>query len=181
MMNEEQQKLEKTSRIVATVCLSGILLIPILYALVWFGVIESDAENPGEKIGLFIASAETGVWQRLIGLAIALVPQAALLYGVWQLRLFFLEFGQGQIFSGAAAVRMGRFARALFAYAVLDFFATALLTGLATFANPPGERILEFEIGAGDVKLYFLIILFYALTRVIAEGIRIARENSEFL
>ena len=44
-----------------------------------------------------------------------------------------------------------------------------------------GAHKIQLSLGEGDLQVWFRIALFYALTHVMAEGIRLRRENAEFV
>ena len=178
MIGSKQDKLIPMSRLMAHVCLAAMIVIPPGYLLIWFGAVGvSDVMGVGGASAL-IASPETGTLTRMVGFALSMVPQLALLYGLVRLRH---RFAAGDVFGTAAADNVRGFARALLGFAVLDLAMEAPLSALVTWNNPPGERMITLSLGWNDFHIYFLILLFFALTHVMAEGIRLARENAEFV
>lgn len=181
MTGQKQEKLLPMSRLMAHVCLGAMIVIPLGYLLIWFNVVEVANVMGARGVNALIHAPETSALRRLGGFAISMVPQLALLYGLTRLRHFFTGFAGGTGFDAASADHLRGFARALLAYAVLDFVMEAPLSVYATWTNPPGERMLTLSLGWDDFHIYFLIALFFALTRVMAEGIRLARENADFV
>lgn len=181
MSGPDRTKLVATSRLMARVSLGAIIFIPLGYLLIWFDVVEVRNVLGASGVNALINSPETSVARRLGGFGISMVPQLALLYGLTRLSHFFTGFAEGAVFGEAAADHLRGFARALLAFAVLDFVMEAPLSAYATWTNSPGERVLTLSLGWDDLHIYFLIALFFALTRVMAEGIRLARENAEFV
>lgn len=169
------------SRLMAHACLGAMIIIPLGHFLIWFGLVEVRDVMDVSGAGAFIASPETGILKRLGGLALSMVPQLALLYGLGRLRQLFTGFAMGNAFNEAAAQNVRGFARALLAFAVLDFVVEAPLSALVTWGSLPGERMITLSLGWDDFHIYFLIALFFAFTHVMAEGIRLARENAEFI
>lgn len=173
--------LRRLASIMAGASLVVMVLIPLGYGLAWAGLFPL-----GEPMGVrgamaFILRPETGAAEKLLGFSLCMIPQAALLYGLWRLRQMFLGIRGGLVHAPDAALQMRGFARALLAYAILAFFISAPLMALITWHNPPGERMISLSIGEGDLQVYFLIALFYTLAHILAEAIRLARENAEFV
>lgn len=181
MTGQEDEKLLPMSRMMAHVCLGAMIVIPLGYLLIWFGAVGVSDVMGIRGASAFIASPETGALRRLGGFALSMVPQLALLYGLVRLRQLFTGFAAGDVFGEAASDSVRGFARALLTFAVLDFVVEAPLSALVTWDNPPGERMITLSLGWDDFHIYFLILLFFALTHVMAEGIRLARENAEFV
>lgn len=181
MTGSEQEKLVSISRLMAKACLAAMILLPVGYLMRWFNVIEAHEVMGVHGSNTFIHSPETSTFKRLVGFALSMVPQTALLYGLFRLRQLFMSIDARHVFGERAADHMRGFARALLAFAVLDFVMTAPLSAWVTWDNPPGERMIQISVGEGALQTYFLIALFFALTRVMAEGIRLARENAEFV
>lgn len=181
MVSTDLQRLQSVSHLMARLSLVAITLIPIGYLAIWFNVFGAHEVLGVHGSDTFIQSAQTGTFKRLVGFALSIVPQLALIYGLLQLRQLFTSVSHESVFGEGAAENMRGFARALLAFAVLDFVMVIPLSAWVTFDNPPGQRSIQVNLGEGDLQTWFLIALFYALTRVIAEGIRLQREVSEFV
>jgi hypothetical protein len=181
MSNPDPEKLVTMSRLMARLCLAALIIIPLGHLAIWFGLVDVRDVMGAAGVTALINAPETSTATRLGGFVLSMVPQLALLYGLMRLKHFFSGFAEGGMFGTSAAGHLRGFSLALLAYAALDFVMEAPLSAFATWNNPPGERLLTLGLGWDDLHIYFLIVLFFALTRVIAEGMRLARENAEFV
>lgn len=181
MSSLERQKLARMSRIMAGATLLAMIAIPLGHLMTWFNVFEAHDVMSVHGSSAFIQSPTTGTFKRLVGFALTMVPQLALLYGLLHLRRLFFEIEAGRVFGAVTGARMKAFARSLLAYALLDLLITMPLSAWVTFDNPPGERMIQISVGEGHLQTWFLIALFFAFTQIMAEGMRLARENEEFV
>jgi len=116
-----------------------------------------------------------------IAAAIAAVPIAIMVWGLWHVRALFAEFAAGRVFTPAAARHLQMFGASVLAQAPLGpLTALAFSVGM-TMVNPPGERMLAIAFSIND---YFALIVggvLFAAATVMREAARIAEENAGFV
>lgn len=181
MSNEKPEKLTAMSRLMARVCGAILFLVPLAYGLVWLNILAVDNVLGIDTARQLIAAPETSAAKRLGGFVLSMIPQLALLYGVWHLKLMFDGFAAGVMFGETSANHLRSFARGLFGFAVLDFIIELPLSAYIVWEQPFGTREATLSLYWHDFQILFLSLLFFALTLVMAEGIRLARENDEFV
>ncbi len=113
----------------------------------------------------------------LLGLVNAALAAAALLI-VWRL---FDRMEKGRVFTRRSGELL-RLAGALaLAGAVSTVLSRTLATLIATYDNPPGQKILLISFGSSEAMLLLLSALLYAMGHVIALAADIDRENRSFV
>lgn len=181
MVSSETQSLKQMSALMARISMVIIAAVPVIFALVWLDVIAVRNVMGVEAANDFIASPQTSSARRLGGFALSMIPQIALLYGVWHLKLMFSGFAAGAFFGPSSAGHLKHFARGLLGFALLDFIIELPLSAYVVWELPPGTRKATLSLGWNDFQILLLSLLFFALTRIMAEGMRLARENEEFV
>jgi hypothetical protein len=118
---------------------------------------------------------------RWLGAAISLLPLALCWYGLWQLWRLFGHYAQGLALTAIAQLPLRRFAWALLLMAPAGPLFRAALGVALTLGNPPGQRVLAIGISANDYLLLLLGLVLLAIATVMAEAVRAAEENREFV
>ena len=116
-----------------------------------------------------------------IAAAIAAVPIAIMVWGLWHVRALFAEFAAGRVFTPAAARHLQMFGASVLAQAPLGPLISAALTVALTLNQPPGQRMLAVAFSIHD---YFALIVggvLFAAATVMREAARIAEENAGFV
>jgi hypothetical protein len=166
------------SLIAARGCFALIILIPLITLATWLGFVPLEDLRAAER---FVMADDTTLSQRLAGFGLAMVSRLILIYGLWRLTLMFRSFAQGTFFTLETESHLRAFAYSVFGYTAVDFVMELPITALVTWSNPPGERFVSLSFGWNEVQLLIFGGLLFALTHVIAEGLRLARENAEFV
>jgi hypothetical protein len=109
------------------------------------------------------------------------VPVAVMLYGLWNVRALFREFGQGRVFTAGAARHLQVFAVTVLAQAPLNPLISAGLSLAVSMAQESGPRM--FAIGFSLHDYYALIVggALFAIASVMREATRLADENAGFV
>lgn len=118
---------------------------------------------------------------RLRCFLVSVVPLSLWLCALWQLWALFGRYRLGEVFSLRAVTHVRRFAGSLLALAVVDPIARAAMSVAITLDNPVGQRQLNVGLGSGDYQLLLCAAVFVAIARVMAEALRVADENREFI
>lgn len=126
--------------------------------------------------------AAMSLWQRGLGLALALPALLVLGDAVRQLALVLRQFEQGVYFTPQVAQRFRRFAGGLLLGTVLTLLeptVRGMLFGL--LEEGTSQLRLVIDITGGDLWTLLLCTVFLALAQILHEGQRLADENSGFI
>lgn len=118
---------------------------------------------------------------RWLGAAVSLLPLALCWYGLWQLWRLFGHYARGQALTAIAQQPLRRFAWALLLMAPAGPLFRAALGVVFTLGNPPGQRVLAIGISSNDYLLLLVGLLLLAIATVMAEAVRAAEENRQFV
>ena len=177
---DPQARFVRLARIMTGVTTIGIVLIAGLSALGF--VIPDWARNALlARLGQTGAALPLNPATQAIAGAIAAIPIAVMLWGLWHVRRLFAEFAAGRVFTAAAARHLQIFGATVLAQAPLGPLTALALTVGMTLANPPGERMLAIAFSIND---YFALIVggvLFAAASVMREAARIAEENAGFV
>ena len=113
--------------------------------------------------------------------AITAVPVGVLLFGLWQVRVLFLKFADGQVFTLASARLLRNFAGSVLAQAILGPVSSTALMLAFTLNNPPGTRQLVITLSSQDYLALIVGGVLLAVSWVMVEATRIADENASFV
>lgn len=180
MSNITLARLRRLSRWLERVTSFGILLIAAL-AVAGFFVPEWTRSVMLNKLGQTGAALPLTEQTRIGVAAIACVPIAVMLYGLWQVRGLFAEFARGDLFNTCAARRLELFGFSVLAQGPLGPLTATAIALAASLANPPGQRLLVLTFSIND---YFALIVGGALVaaaRVMREAASLAEENASFV
>lgn len=155
-----------------------IVIIPLASLLMWFNLLHLNDPSVGRR---FVMSEETGALRRLGAFGIALLPKLVLLYGLLRLSRLFQSCARGFIFTAETEGHLRYFGLSVLFYVIADFIMEAPLSVFVSWTNPPGDRFLTLSFGTHDLQFIFLGGFAFALSYMVAEGIRLARENAEFV
>lgn len=126
--------------------------------------------------------AATPLWQRGLGLALALPALLVLGDAVRQLALVLRQFEQGVFFTPQVVRHFRRFAGGLLLGTVLTLLEPTMhgmLFGL--LEDGTSQLRLVIDITGGDLWTLLLCSVFFALAQILHEGQRLADENSGFI
>ncbi|PLY43139.1 hypothetical protein CSZ94_08500 [Janthinobacterium sp. ROICE36] len=122
------------------------------------------------------------LWQRGLGLALALPALLVLGDAVRQLVLVLHQFEQGVFFTPQVAQRFRRFAGGLLLGTVLTLLEPTVRGMLFGLLDEGASQLrLVIDITGGDLWTLLLCTVFLALAQILHEGQRLADENSEFI
>jgi hypothetical protein len=114
----------------------------------------------------------------------ALVSVPGLLVGfflLWQLWQLFGEYGQGRVFRLRAVRHLRRFAYGVLSLGLVDPLTHTATVLVLTWHNAPGHRQLLIELSSDDYLHVLLGAVLLAIAHVMAEAVRVADENAEFV
>lgn len=125
-----------------------------------------------------ITPARLTVELQMIGFIVSLLPLAALLYCIINIRKLFSFYSKGVIFSFEHVSLFKKTARALMLWVVLKIVYDSAVSVIFTFGNPPGQRLLKVGLSSGEITTLFVGGIIFIIAWVMDEG-RILNEEKE--
>lgn len=174
------QRIQRVSRIMVRICLALVVLMPIALLIYWATASAPELATQG-NLPAAVIRTPLQMWQRAAAALVSSVPLACLLMGVWQARLCFAQFANGDVFTASAVGCLRRFAGWTAAAALAAIVAGAAISVLLTINNPPGTRQLALGISSNQVFTLFFAALVWLMADVIGQGQSLADENKQFV
>lgn len=173
-------RMKRLSLGIQLLCVVGALgLLQYLLLLVW----DPSPLAAGLLAGLeqqTIHPPDRWDTQALRGLAVAL-PSLVSLAELWLLFRLFGRYRQGLVFD-LGSVRLLQFlGHGLWMLALARPISHTLMVLAYTLQNPPGQRQLVLSVSTDHYTLLLMGLLLVAISRVMQESVRLARENAEFV
>lgn len=167
--SEKPAHLPTLARHASVICM---IAIPVFASGVWL-------VDPDLLTDRFRADGAPGLSNQQIAvcMALTLLPSGLLAVGLWHLSRLFRLFALGAHFTTALARHLRGFAGYLLASALVSPFTSAAIGVVVSWFNPPGQRILAFEISSQGVLAILLAALLFALARVMIEAQEIAEDQ----
>ncbi len=179
MSKEPLRRIRRVSLVMAwLVTLGGAGLLGLF---LWFWsdpALLSAALTGFAGIAMPAALTPLGYWGSLGAAGLALLPALAAL---WVARRLFLGYARGEIFTAAAARRLGAIGCLLLAGVGTGAVARTLAVLALTWENPPGQRQLALSFSSHDFGLAVLALLLMVVGWVLGEAARLADENRQFV
>lgn len=175
------RRVQTLARWVRALCLLGLALCVTAPALMW-----SQPELVAEVVHRHWGIAEQAplrldAMPRLLGLLASLPPSLLLGLALYQVWALFGRYASGDIWCAQSATHLRRAALALAALAPALPLSKTLAVLALTLGNPPGQRILHIGLGLQDLLALLTGLMLLAVATVMAEAVRIAEENAEFV
>lgn len=174
------QRIRRISRVMALACVVLIVLLPLAVIYYWATTSTPELAMQG-NLAPGVIQLPLQPWQRVAAAAITGVPLGLLLMGLWQARLCFAQFSQGQVFSALATARLRRFAGWVAAAAFAAMLAAAVMSVVLSLNNPPGARQLAIGISSNHVFTLFFAGVVWLMADIIGQGQTLAEENERFV
>jgi len=118
---------------------------------------------------------------QVCGALISLLPLGLSIFGMLQVWFLFGEYAQGRIFTAIASKRLRRLAWSLIGAAATQIIARTLHGLVLTMNNPPGKKMLIFNISSNDYSFIIFGVMLLGIAWVMVEATRLAQENAEFV
>ncbi|KAF1005372.1 MAG: hypothetical protein GAK32_02662 [Pseudomonas fluorescens] len=184
------QRLASISQRMSLITLLLMVGMLLLNAAVWmFPVLGSSADGPGLGFALSDRQIQGRVaqvllfpwWQTLGGVVLSSIPLLALALGLNHLRQLFQSYAQGEYFSAAAALHLGKVGRAVAIWVLLDFLCEPLLSVWVTMSEPVGQRMISLSITAPSFVALFLAACIWVIARILWQASEVDSENRTFV
>lgn len=175
------QRVRTLARWVRALCLLGMALCITAPLLMW-GQPELVADVVHRHWGIAETSPlRLDAQARLLGLLASLAPALLLGLALHQVWALFGRYARGDIWCAQSITHLRRAALALTALAPALPLSKTLAVLALTLGNPPGQRMLHFGLGLQDLLALLLGLMLLAVATVMAEAVRMAEENAEFV
>ena len=173
--------LAQLSRLMAWVATIGAVLSPLIDAFAYvapsaYRALSLSVDHMGGMLNDAVPLP-----YRLAALAFSLGAEAFTVWALWSLRVLFLRYAAGEVFSPAALKALNNVAVALFASVIVGFVVHAPISVLLTWPLGAGHRALSLDVGSDDAVTAFIAGTVLVIARVMNEAGRLADENAKFV
>lgn len=114
-------------------------------------------------------------------LAVGLFVVLAVIYTLWNMRLLFRRYANGEMLSYGCATAILRIGKGLVSVALIPILAHPVQVLLISLENPPGQRAFAIAISSDNVGFLLAGGLVILLGWVLREAVSIAEENQRFV
>ena len=155
-----------------------LVAIPLYYVLYW--VFINDL--PTQLISVNTPSVplipyDLGLQMRALGFLASLLPQAALLYGLWHLRKLFGFYREGVIFSFAHVRIFKSTSKALLLWVLFSMVYESAKSILFSLGAGPGNRVVSIGFTSSEMTTLMVGGMVWVIARVMDEGRILTEEN----
>lgn len=168
----------------AWACLALAILLPLaaLYGL-WTASPETLLTQAGVHLPQFAGAQPPPVamWQRVLAVAIGLLPMAGIAYGLVRAWQCFSGFARGAVFSLGTVEHLRGFASGLLGSSVAGLLAPSLLSVLLTWGATAGERSLAVALGGQHLLMLLFAGIVWQIAHAMARAIEIADDNAQII
>lgn len=117
----------------------------------------------------------------VIGGVVSMLAPIVMVLALVEIGRLFALFATGEVFDVRVPLRLRRLGRIAILLAIVSCLTRTVMTLVVTSVNPPGSRQISFGIDSGELLALVAGFLFFALSLVMAEALRLARENESFV
>ncbi|MBT0963592.1 DUF2975 domain-containing protein [Denitromonas iodatirespirans] len=174
------RRIQRTSRVLAAVCLVLIWGLPATVLLYWW-LAEPVELARQVNLSADAVMAPLMPWQRALGGMLTLLPVALLVSGLVQARRCFRLFAAGRVFVAESTGYLRRFAGRVAASVAVGMLSSTVLSVVLTVNNPPGMRQLAIGVGSNEVFMLLFAGMVWLMAAVIGQGRSLAEENESFV
>ncbi len=177
--HDRLRRIRRVSRFMAWLVTLGALLLLGLF--LWFWSDPELLHHASEEMTGFAPPGPLtplAYWGSFLA---SWLPMGLALGALWLTRSLFLGYARGEIFTSAAARRLGGIGLLLLLAVGGGVLAHTLTVLALTWENPPGQRQLAVSLSSHDFGLTVLGLLLMVIGWILAEAARIADENRQFV
>ena len=176
---ENSRRITTLSRKLRRVCTGLIYGLPVACGFFWIFFNRLYAMAPMIPLPVHVDHDLTAM-VRLFAFLIDLVPLGAIIYGLQKLRILFLLYENGSIFTEQNVSCFRSLGRALIVWVACHIVRTTVLSVVLTINNPPGHRMIAVIFDSGDFTGVFVGVVVLIISWVMDEA-RIIREDQELI
>lgn len=156
-----------------------IVVLPLYHIVFWMFINHLPETLINVNIApTRLAPHELSPELRIIGFLASLLPLAAKLYGIINLRRIFAFYKQGIIFSYEQVECFRKSGMALILWMAAGIVYDSVAGVLFTWGNPPGQRILRVGFGSVDITALMVGLIVLVISWVMEEGRKLDEERS---
>ena len=179
-VSKPMDRIRRLSLIMQGAVIVGALFAELALAWVWLSpeIIETLVLP---RLGLSPAEIVLDARARTFGFLISSLPLTVVFYALYHAFCLFAGYRRGEIFTVRAAERLRHIALAVVGAVFMSPFVQAALSAALSFSAAPGKRSITVSISLQDYLVATLGGLLLAIAYVMAEAVRIAKENREII
>lgn len=168
----------------AWVCLALAIVLPLM-ALYGLSTASPDALLAQAGVQLSPRAGAEGVsvapWQRVLAVAIGLLPVAGMAYGLVRAWQCFSGFACGAVFSLATVQHLRGLAGGLLAASVAGLLAPTLLGLLLSWGAVAGQHALVVSLGSQQLLTLLFAGIVWQIAHAMARASEIADDNAQIV
>lgn len=128
-------------------------------------------------------AAPVPVFYRAAAFALSLIPNLFIVWAWWSLRLLFLHYAKGEVFSAGALNKIYMIALALLGSAITTIIVQPLSDIVLDWSRVIAHHSFSFSFafGSDDFAGLFKAAIVYVIALVMADARRLADENAKFV
>ena len=117
------------------------------------------------------------ILSRVIGAVVDLVSLGLFFWGLICFIQVLRLYKKGEIFSLQTFTLFRKISRIAFAWAIYTPINSMIMSLVATFHNPVGQRVLSVSINSGDIINIFIVGFILVVTSLMYEGYMLKQEQ----
>ncbi len=176
--SSRRRRIRQTSRIVAIVCASLTLLVPLSF---FFFALFTSTETLISSVGLSAKSAASVEDTRFVFAIVSLIISLPLSFGFLRLGTCFHGFANDELFARRTISGLRDFAAVMLAWALAQPLLSALASLILTWTAPAGSHEITFKFGSDDLYLSLLALIVLIFSWVLTEAADLSEENAQFV
>jgi hypothetical protein len=162
------------------------LLAVTLPLAVFYQLVTTPTEGLLLQVGVSLSTLqaallEVALWQRMLVVALGMVPVCCAAYGLVCAMRCFSGFSQAEYFSVRTVRYLRGFAAGVFASVVAGFLVSMLTSVLLTAGIPAGQRALAVGLGSNELLTLLFAGMVWQIAAVMAKAVALAEENAQFV
>ena len=165
------------TRLLSLVCLILALSLPVWTACALWAL---PTDGWFARVGI-AASLSISTWQRGLSMALALLPVAAMAYGLIRARQCLQGFLRQEIFTPSTVRHLRGFASAIFASACLGLVMPAPISLVLTWEAPSGHRALSLAVNASDLLMALVAGIIWLIATVFSRAVDLADDHAQIV
>ena len=180
-------RLARNSRVMATLTQVLIIGMLLINAACWVFPDIAIQYGLGFNLTAIGVTGELDVdvnsmpgWQVIGGIVLSSIPLVILAYGLNALRKLFTLYSEGQYFSEASSILLGKVGFGVILWVVLTFVLTPAISIWVTVLQPQG-RLLMIAFDSSHLVSLFLAASIMVVARIHQKGSALASENQQFI
>lgn len=178
--SKPMQRIRRLSLIMQIVVVIGAVFAE--FGLLWVWISPTIVENlVVARLQIPAADVSLDGPTRALGFLVSSLPLMVIFYALYHAFMLFAGYRKGEIFTSEASLRLRRIALGIIAAVVMSPVIQAILSVLLTAGAAPGHRHLVLQFSFNDYLVAALGGLLLAIALVMAEAVRIAKENREII